>query len=107
MFRIYYAGSAFVTTEAIAIEFLDYAVDLAKRGTAIAVELPIVSDGRVHAVNFVIGPASQVVAEPAPEIADIDMSEALEQLRNEREADKRRRSFAVYDEGSGSFIDDL
>jgi hypothetical protein len=106
MHRIYYAGSEFVTTDEVALEFIGFAVDLAKRGSAVAVRVPIVH-GDVHLVTFVIGPASQIAAEPAPEIAEVDLGDALERLRTARDDESGRRSFAIYDESSRSFIDEF
>ena len=106
MHRIYYAGSEFVTTDEVALEFIGFAVDLAKRGSAVAVRVPIV-DGDVHLVTFVIGPASQIAAEPAPEIAEVDLGDALERLRTARDDESGARSFAIYDESSRSFIDEF
>jgi hypothetical protein len=107
MHRIHYAGSQFVTTDEVALEFVGFAVDLAKRGSAVAVEVPIVTDGDVHLVTFVIGPASQIAAEPASEMAEVDMGEALQRLRTDRADEGRSRSFAVYDESSGTFVDEF
>jgi hypothetical protein len=67
MRRIVYAGEALLTADAIATALVSYAVALAGRGLADAVTIPAVlhsdSDGPVM-VQIVLGPASQLLAEP-------------------------------------------
>jgi hypothetical protein len=65
MQRIYYAGDRFLTGTEIARALVAYAAALAQQGSAAAVEIPIrhengEGDG---VVNFLVGPASQLVTE--------------------------------------------
>jgi hypothetical protein len=65
MQRIYYAGDHFLTGTAIANALVSYAAALAQRGTAGAIEIPVrhEDDGRAAVVNFLVGPASQIMTE--------------------------------------------
>ncbi|GAA4381213.1 hypothetical protein [Agromyces bauzanensis] len=65
MERIYYAGDQFLTGTAIANALVSYAAALGRRGTTGAIEIPVrhPDDGRLSVVNFLVGPASQIVTE--------------------------------------------
>jgi hypothetical protein len=74
MQRIYYAGDRFLTGTEIANALVSYAAALAQRGTAGAIEIPVrhEDDGRTGVVNFLLGPASQIVTE---EVDAVDYDE--------------------------------
>jgi hypothetical protein len=65
MERIYYAGDHFLTGTDIARALVAYAAALAQQGSAGAIEIPVrhEEDGRRGTVNFLVGPASQLVTE--------------------------------------------
>lgn len=65
MDRIYYAGDHFLTGTDIANALVSYAAALGRRGTTDSVEIPVrhAEDGRLGVVNFLVGPASQIVTE--------------------------------------------
>ena len=65
MQRIYYAGDHFLTGTEIAKALVSYAAALAQQGTAGAIEIPVrhEDDGRAAVVNFLVGPASQIMTE--------------------------------------------
>ena len=65
MQRIYYAGDHFLTGTEIANALVSYAAALAQRGTAGAIEIPVRHEdgGRTVVVNFLVGPASQIMTE--------------------------------------------
>ena len=65
MQRIYYAGDHFLTGTEIANALVSYATALAQQGTAGAIEIPVrhEDDGRMVVVNFLLGPASQIMTE--------------------------------------------
>lgn len=61
--QLAYAGSEFLTGDAIATALLDYSQALADAGTAGSVEIPIIGDdGTLTSATFLVGPASQIVA---------------------------------------------
>jgi hypothetical protein len=75
MRRIVYAGTTFLTGDDLAASLLDYARALARKGSSDTVALPArMASGSVETVQILIGPASQLVSEPAdlegPEIED-------------------------------------
>lgn len=74
MQRIYYAGEHFLTGTEIANALVSYAEALAHQGRAGAVEIPVrhEEDGRTGVVNFLVGPASQLMAE---EVEGVDSEE--------------------------------
>jgi hypothetical protein len=64
MHRIHYAEGSTLTGSDIARAVLNYAEALAQRGTSIAVELPSRRDGGEEGLTtFLLGPASQIIAE--------------------------------------------
>lgn len=86
MERIYYAGDQFLTGTEIARALVGYAAALARRGTAAAVEIPVrhATDGRDGMVNFLVGPASQLVTETvdADDDAEIRDEQLVARLRS-------------------------
>lgn len=90
MDRIYYASDQFLTGTEIADALVAYAAALGRRGTTNSVEIPVrhPEDGRTGVVNFLIGPASQLVTEriegaEADEIRDEELVKRLHQLTAE------------------------
>ena len=73
MERIYYAGDRFLTGSDIARALVAYAAALAQQGSAGAIEIPVRHEesGRPGVVNFLVGPASQLVTESV-EAVDYD-----------------------------------
>jgi hypothetical protein len=65
MQRISYAGEHFLTGNEITSALVSYAAALAHHGSAESIEIPVVNeeDGRPGTAIFLIGPASQIVAE--------------------------------------------
>lgn len=64
MERIYYAGDRFLTGTDVAKALVEYAAALARQGSAAAIEIPVRHvDGTPGVVNFLVGPASQLVTE--------------------------------------------
>lgn len=65
MHRIYYAGDRFLTGSEIARALVDYAAALAQHGRAATIEIPVHHEDDVGrgVVNFLVGPASQIVTE--------------------------------------------
>ena len=85
MQRIYYAGDRFLTGTEIANALVSYAAALAQRGTAGAIEIPVhhEDDGRTGVVNFLLGPASQIVTEEveAVDYDEVHNDELVQRLR--------------------------
>ena len=66
MKTISYAGNKFLTGDAIANALLEISQLMAERRNALNVEIPVrSSDGSIRAAVFLVGPASQIVAEDA------------------------------------------
>ncbi len=71
MKSITYAGDTFTTGDAIAAAVMEYGKILADAGTADTVTLPIITaDGAESHATLLLGPASQMVAESAPDATD-------------------------------------
>ncbi|MDF2573233.1 MAG: hypothetical protein K0S05_145 [Agromyces sp.] len=90
MDRIYYAGDHFLTGSDIADALVAYAAALGRRGSTNSVEIPVrhPEDGRMGVVNFLIGPASQIVTERVEvddqhEIVDGELVKRLHELTRE------------------------
>ncbi|NQX36346.1 hypothetical protein [Herbiconiux sp. VKM Ac-2851] len=85
MDRIFYAGDSILTGTAIAKALLEYAEALAKAGTSATVEIPTrLDDGGVGRSTFLVGPASQLVADTEPSGFDeIEDEQLIEHFRAE------------------------
>lgn len=82
MKRILYAGGSFLTGDDIAEAVLDYAVALANAGKAAKVDVPALDlEQRPERVLMVIGPSSQLMAEPVALGRELDDDEFTAQLR--------------------------
>lgn len=86
-----YAGESFLTGDEIADAVLAYARALAERATAATIEIPIRhEDGSSSQIAILIGPASQIVAEPAAadgeELVDADLVDDLRRRARVTEA---------------------
>jgi hypothetical protein len=84
MKRILYAGGSFLTGDAIAHAVLDYAAELANAGKAAKLDVPALDlEQRREQVSLVVGPSSQMLAEPVAlgqELSDDDFTENLRRL---------------------------
>lgn len=86
--RVTYAGSEFVTGDAIATELLHTSQALAEAGDAQAVTVPArEADGSIREVSVLIGPASQIVAMDVENVGDelIDDDAVARLVRIQRE----------------------
>jgi hypothetical protein len=84
MRRILYAGGVFFTPDSVATALLEYAGALARNDTAATTTVPgVTEDGQRADIELLIGPASQLVSEPAPDdVADLpDDHATVERLR--------------------------
>jgi hypothetical protein len=81
MKRILYAGGSFLTGDGIADAVLDYAAELANAGKAAKLVVPALDlEQRPEFVALVVGPSSQLLAEPVAmghELDDEEFTEAL------------------------------
>ncbi len=91
MMRIHYAGGSELTGTAIADALLVLAEQLALAGSATTVDIPVRrEDGSVGRSRFLIGPASQIVAETEQAGASVELRD--EELVRDlvRQADELR-----------------
>ena len=80
--RILYAGGSFLTGDGIAEAVLDYAAELANAGKAARLEVPALDlEQRPEQVSLVIGPASQLMAEPVAVGQEMEDPTFTRQLR--------------------------
>ena len=80
--RILYAGGSFLTGDGIAEAVLDYAAELANAGKAAKLDVPALDlEQRQERVSLVIGPASQLMAEPVAVGQEIEDETFTQQLR--------------------------
>jgi hypothetical protein len=84
MKMIVYAGGEYTTGDQIAETLMEYSRALAEEETAQNVDIPIVhEDGTVGTATFLIGPSSQIVAEPVEtEHDELVDPETVERLRS-------------------------
>ena len=82
MDRIFYAGESFLTGSSIAQALLNYAKALAENDSSETVDLPVREpDGSLHRTTFLIGPASQIIAEAEdPELDEVVDDELVAEL---------------------------
>jgi glycine/D-amino acid oxidase-like deaminating enzyme len=80
--RLRYAGGSFVTGDRIADAVLAYAAELANAGKAVKLDVPAMDlEQQRERVSIVIGPASQIIAEPVVLGVEMDDEIFTEQLR--------------------------
>ena len=66
MKTIHYAGGVVLTSDELADAVVDYAAALAKKGSSAELTIPVVlEDGSHSEASMLLGPASQLVAQPA------------------------------------------
>jgi len=80
--RLLYAGGSFLTGDHIADAVLDYAAELANAGKAVRLDVPAL-DLEQHAewVSMVVGPASQIFAEPVSVGQEMEDETFIAELR--------------------------
>ncbi len=78
-----YAGSEFMTSDAVAAALLHYSEALAENHQAATIELPIVEPGgRLTTAEFLVGPSSQIVSKDVvTELEEPDAPDVVENLR--------------------------
>ncbi|MCR2763388.1 hypothetical protein NQ152_07675 [Microbacterium sp. zg.B48] len=83
MKAILYAGGEYVTGDDIALALMEYSRRLAEEDTAGTVEIPILNaDGSLGAATFLLGPASQIVAQDVDTDSDeLRDPDALSRIR--------------------------
>lgn len=82
MKRILYAGGSFLTGDGIAHAVLEYAAELANAGKAAKIDVPALDlEQRPERVSLVVGPSSQMLAEPISLGLELDDDEFTENLR--------------------------
>ncbi|MEO6532580.1 MAG: hypothetical protein ABIO06_03285 [Pseudolysinimonas sp.] len=82
MKRILYAGGSLLTGDSIADAVLDYAAALANAGRAAKLDVPALDlEQRPESVLLVIGPSSQLMAEPIAFDRELDDDNFTTQLR--------------------------
>ena len=80
--RILYAGGSFLTGDGIADAVLDYAAELANAGKAAKLDVPALDlEQRREQVSLVIGPSSQLMAEPIVVGQEMEDETFTQQLR--------------------------
>lgn len=77
MKRIHYAAREFLTGDRIAEAVMEYATALARRTRADRFDIPVMSEGRVGRVEMVLGPASQIMAEPVEDTREDPVDDEL------------------------------
>ena len=80
--RILYAGGSVLTGDGIADAVLDYAAELANAGKAAKLDVPALDlEQRPERVSLVIGPSSQLMAEPVVVGQEMEDETFTQQLR--------------------------
>ena len=106
MDQIQYAGNTLITGSDIAHAVLGYAQALASKGDSATITIPVLhDDGSVVPAELLIGPASQLIAEPyesdAPEIEDADvvgwLSDQRAKLQTPRAVSEPRADYSAVD----------
>ncbi len=82
MKRIMYAGGSFMTGDDIADAVLDYAAELANAGKAATLRVPTLDlEQEPESVSLVVGPSSQLLAEPVAAGHELSDDAFIETLR--------------------------
>jgi hypothetical protein len=81
--RILYAGGSFITGDGIAEAVLEYAAELANAGKAAKLDVPVLDlEQRPEQVSLVVGPSSQLLAEPITVGQEMDDEEFTRRVRH-------------------------
>ncbi|WP_158863052.1 hypothetical protein [Leifsonia sp. AG29] len=108
MRKLVYAGTTFYTGDEIALALLEYARGLAREGVAETVFIPGRTEtGNRDQIEVIIGPASQIVSEPA-DLDEPDISDPALVAEFKRRAAELapRRPQAEKSGGTQSHVDD-
>ena len=83
MHRVSYADESFLMADEATIALFDFAALVADKGQAEPLAIPVIEvDGRPGQRRAIIGPASQIIAEPIDsDLPEPDVSEFLAELR--------------------------
>jgi hypothetical protein len=108
MERIHYAGSSFLTGDAIARALVDFARFLAAHNNSAVVDIPVRhTDGSLARANFLLVPTSQLVSEsedsPYGEIVDDDLVRELEERTSGERPTQPWPALGAIDRGFDSF----
>jgi hypothetical protein len=103
MKQINYIGRDLLTGDQIADAILNYATALARRARADRVDVPVLINDRVSRVEFVLGPASQLIVEsvddgreePVDDALVADLERRTELLHSPRPVATAQRADAV------------
>jgi hypothetical protein len=81
-----YAGSKTIVSDQLADALTDYAQALAATGASDVIDIPSVGeDGTIGRSRLLLGPASQIIAEPvtvdASSVYDLDDADAIAELK--------------------------
>lgn len=76
MMRIHYGGGSFLAGDDVANSILDYSAALANAERADSIDVPAIDvDGNPEIIRMLLGPASQLFAEPVPHSVEAEDSE--------------------------------
>jgi hypothetical protein len=106
----HYANDELLTGDDIADALVDLAAALAKRNSSLSVDIPVqFGVGDVRDVNFLLGPASQLIAVPAPDSGfdELVRTDVVERLRAEERRGATARAFEFPADELGETLDDL
>jgi len=71
MKTIHYAGDAVLLNDELADAVVEYAAALARAGSSAELTVPVVNeDGSILSASMLLGPASQLIATPAPGVKE-------------------------------------
>jgi hypothetical protein len=109
MMQIEYAGKSLLTSDKIANTMLHYTTTLATTGGAIAVDVPgITDDGLPGTFKMLLGPSSQIIAEPTEREGDIEGRAFVDEVSREidnLERPNRALPFNGTSPVSGDYLD--
>ncbi|MEO5921317.1 MAG: hypothetical protein ABIQ01_09260 [Pseudolysinimonas sp.] len=86
MMRVHYSGGSFLAATDVATTVLDYSAALANAERAQLVGVPAIDvDGNPEVIQVLLGPASQLYAEPVPHSGETDELEFVQRTRSAME----------------------
>jgi hypothetical protein len=99
MKRIYYGEADFLVGDEAADTLVEYAVLMAKLGTADSVQVGVIGpDGNAEVATFVIGPATILMVETTrSELPEPDNAEAIKYMAERTEVLSRDDSTMLFD----------
>lgn len=82
MMRVHYGGGSFLAGNDVATTVLEYSAALANAARSASIDVPAIDvDGNRELIRMLLGPASQIYAEPVPHSVEAEDEDFVVRMR--------------------------